>query len=65
MYHETTSQKRFCNDSIMYIYIYCFGVMFIGEKQREKHVRENDHCNSVKTNKERDRDIIARYCRNI
>ena len=40
--------------------------MFIGEKQKEKHVRENDHCNSVKTNKERDRDIIAsRYCRNI
>ena len=27
--------------------------MFIGEKQREKHVRENDHCNSVKINKTR------------
>ena len=26
--------------------------MFIGEKQREKHVRENDHCNSVKKKKE-------------
>ena len=35
--------------------------MFIGEKQREKHVRENDHCNSVKEKRERDRDIVEIY----
>jgi hypothetical protein len=35
--------------------------MFIGEKQREKHVRENDHCYSVKKKRERDRDIVEIY----